>query len=68
VLASIATASGIDAALAAAAFDPAQGAAVRQRAATTSMLGIQGVPHFKIDGRPLHGAQPPEAFVAALSA
>jgi predicted DsbA family dithiol-disulfide isomerase len=68
VLASIATASGLDAALAEVAFDPAQGAAVRQRAATTSMLGIQGVPHFKIGGRALHGAQDPQAFVAALTA
>lgn len=68
VLAAIATAAGVDAALADAAFDPAQGAAVRQRAATTSVLGIQGVPHFKIGGRPVHGAQPPAAFVAALSA
>lgn len=69
VLAACATEAGVDTALVTAVFDdPAHGAAVRAKAGTTYQLGIQGVPHFKIGGRPLHGAQPPEAFVAALSA
>ena len=69
VLAACAAEAAVDGALVAGVFDdPSQLAAVRARAATTYQLGIQGVPHFKIGGRPLHGAQPPEAFVAALTA
>jgi predicted DsbA family dithiol-disulfide isomerase len=68
VLASIATASGIDAGLVEAAFSPAAAATIRAQAAGTRQLGIQGVPHFKIGGRALHGAQDPQAFVAALTA
>ena len=52
----------------AAAFAPAAAATIRAQAAGTRQLGIQGVPHFKIGGRALHGAQDPEALVAALTA
>lgn len=68
VLAACAATAGIETDLVAAAFAPAAAAAIRQQAAGTRQLGIQGVPHFKIDGRALHGAQDPEALVAALTA
>ena len=68
VLTACAAVAGIDAALVAAAFAPAAAATIRAQAAGTRQLGIQGVPHFKIGGRALHGAQDPEALVAALTA
>ena len=41
---------------------------VRQQASNASAQGIQGVPHFQFGTRAVHGAQPPEALLQALTA
>jgi len=48
--------------------DKQQQEAARQEALQASRAGVSGVPFFIIDGKPFgSGAQPPEAFVAALT-
>ena len=48
--------------------DPAIAAGVDADAALAGTLGIQGTPNFLINGTPLTGAQPFEAFQAAIRA
>jgi predicted DsbA family dithiol-disulfide isomerase len=68
-LASLAAAAGLDEAAALRAIeDPAAVAVVRRGAAEATARGIDGVPHFVIGARTLHGAQSPEALAEALSA
>ena len=67
VLGELAASVGWSAAAAvAAASDARLQAEARASAASAGRSGIQGVPHVVIAGRPLHGAQPTEAFAEAL--
>jgi len=57
----------VDEAMAAVANTQLQGVA-REEALEASQMGVTGVPYFIIDGKPFgSGAQPPEAFVTALT-
>lgn len=69
VLVAIAQSVGFEGGAAKAAVtDPARIADVRTRAAAASRSGINGVPHFVVAGRALHGAQGADELRAALRA